>query len=322
MLMPRISVIIPNYNHAVFLPQRIESILNQHVRDIEVIILDDCSTDSSREIITRYAQSDSRITTHFNTTNSGSPFRQWNKGVEMAQAPLVWIAESDDYAHLDFLTHLLPLIENQPGVTMAYAQSISVSDTGKRQKSWLPFMQALDANLWHRDFVMPGNEAIRRFFLFRNIIPNVSSCIFRRSAYQQAGGAPLGYRVNGDWALYVSMLHNHQLAFCAKELNFFRQHSQSVTKTVINKGVNAEEISRVLRCIASFDFVTENDKRKAVNEFTNWWKTESGRWYVKIPFWRNARIFVNLSAVSFAAMWRQNKQKSIGIFYHNLRKNG
>ena len=48
---PSVSVIIPNYNHALFLQQRIESVLNQTDQDFELIILDDCSTDYSREII-------------------------------------------------------------------------------------------------------------------------------------------------------------------------------------------------------------------------------------------------------------------------------
>ena len=49
-----VSVIIPNYNHAPFLVERIESVLNQSYPDFEVIILDDCYTDSSKEIIEKY----------------------------------------------------------------------------------------------------------------------------------------------------------------------------------------------------------------------------------------------------------------------------
>ena len=53
--MPFISIIIPNYNHAPYLTERIESVLNQTYQNFEVIILDDCSTDNSREIIEKYA---------------------------------------------------------------------------------------------------------------------------------------------------------------------------------------------------------------------------------------------------------------------------
>ena len=83
--MPRVSVIVPNYNHARFLPKRIESILNQTFQDFELILLDDCSTDDSRSILSSYA-SDPRVTIEFNKVNSGSTFKQWNKGVRSRAA--------------------------------------------------------------------------------------------------------------------------------------------------------------------------------------------------------------------------------------------
>ena len=54
--MPQVSVIVPNYNHAPYLRQRLDSIFNQNFQDFEVIILDDCSTDNSKEIIEEYMQ--------------------------------------------------------------------------------------------------------------------------------------------------------------------------------------------------------------------------------------------------------------------------
>ena len=92
-----ISVIIPNYNHARYLPQQIESVLNQTFQDIEVILMDDCSPDDSRSIIAAYAASDTRIRVVLNEHNSGSTFKQWNKSIAQARGTYVWLAESDDY---------------------------------------------------------------------------------------------------------------------------------------------------------------------------------------------------------------------------------
>src|ERR1700722_7019269 len=94
---PRVSVVIPNYNHARFLTRRIETVLQQTFQDFEVILLDDCSTDESRTILSSYAKN-SKVRVEFNSLNSGSAFKQWNKGVGMARGEYVWIAESDDYA--------------------------------------------------------------------------------------------------------------------------------------------------------------------------------------------------------------------------------
>src|ERR1700756_5018477 len=100
--MPTVSVIVPNYNHARFLPKRIDSILRQSFQDFELILLDDCSTDDSRSILSQHA-SDPRVRIEFNQVNSGSPFKQWNRGVGLARGQYIWIAESDDYADERFL---------------------------------------------------------------------------------------------------------------------------------------------------------------------------------------------------------------------------
>src|ERR1700722_8508136 len=89
--MPKVSVIIPSYNHARFLRQRIDTVLQQTFQDFEVILLDDCSPDNSPEIISSYV-GDSRVRIEFNAINSGSTFKQWNKGVRMARGDYVWIA--------------------------------------------------------------------------------------------------------------------------------------------------------------------------------------------------------------------------------------
>src|SRR5215467_13719414 len=95
--MPTVSVIVPNYNHARYLRRRVDSILAQTYQDFELILLDDCSTDESRSIISEYAK-DPRIRIELNEVNSGSTFKQWNKGARMARGSYIWIAESDDRA--------------------------------------------------------------------------------------------------------------------------------------------------------------------------------------------------------------------------------
>ena len=105
---PLVSIIVPNYNHAKYLHQRLDSIFNQTCTNFEVILLDDLSTDNSIEILNSY--NDSRISHRFyNKENSGSPFRQWKKGLEAAKGELVWIAESDDWADVSFLEKMIPL---------------------------------------------------------------------------------------------------------------------------------------------------------------------------------------------------------------------
>ena len=74
--MPNVSVIVPNYNHEQYLQQRIESIVNQTYQDFELILLDDFSTDNSRDILNLYRNHPKVSKIVFNEKNSGSPFKQ------------------------------------------------------------------------------------------------------------------------------------------------------------------------------------------------------------------------------------------------------
>ena len=102
-MLPLVSVIIPNYNHAPYLKERIDSVLSQTYKEFEVLILDDCSSDESKEIIESYRNNKHISNIVFNEKNTGNTFIQWNKGISLAKGKYIWIAESDDVAKPTFL---------------------------------------------------------------------------------------------------------------------------------------------------------------------------------------------------------------------------
>ena len=108
----RISAIIPNYNHAPFLEERIRSILAQTRRPDEIIFLDDASTDDSLAVVSTF---DCFSKVIVNETNSGMPFKQWMKGIEVATGDCVWIAESDDSCEPRMLERLAESVEEGSG---------------------------------------------------------------------------------------------------------------------------------------------------------------------------------------------------------------
>jgi len=81
--MPKVSILVPNYNYARFLDQRLGSIERQTYRDFEVILLDDASTDDSVQILKRFAR-EHHCQLVCNEHNSGNAFKQWNKGLNLA----------------------------------------------------------------------------------------------------------------------------------------------------------------------------------------------------------------------------------------------
>ena len=128
----KVSVIVPNYNYAAYLEERIESVLNQSYQDFELIILDDCSTDNSRILIEQY-RSDPHVS-HivYNEVNTGSPFKQWAKGIELAKGEYIWIAESDDTASTSFLSELVPQLDSSPDVVLAFSHSFLIDSEGNK----------------------------------------------------------------------------------------------------------------------------------------------------------------------------------------------
>lgn len=85
-----VSVIIPNYCHAPYLRQRIDSVLAQTYSDIEVVLLDDCSTDGSQAIMECYRNHPRIRHIVCNDRNSGSAFSQWYKGFALTQGDYIW----------------------------------------------------------------------------------------------------------------------------------------------------------------------------------------------------------------------------------------
>jgi glycosyltransferase involved in cell wall biosynthesis len=249
---PLVSVVVPNYNHARYLRQRIDSILGQTYEDFELILLDDCSTDNSREILSSYAVHP-RVRIEFNAENSGTPFKQWNKGVRMAQGRYVWIAESDDFAESNFLERLVSVLQQQPEATFAYCRAWRVGEAEGGE--WRHFadrdLDELDAEHWKRDFVADGAEECGRYFVLCGPVLNASTVVFRKETYQRAGMADERLRVASDYKMWAAMAVAGKVAYIAEPLSYFRTHSENVRTRTDASGLLLSEYFYVMRWIVA-----------------------------------------------------------------------
>ena len=231
--MRKVSVIIPNYNHSNYLEQRIESVLGQTYPDFEVLILDDCSPDNSRDVIERYRQNP-RVSIEYNDQNSGNTYLQWQKGISLTSSEYIWIAESDDYADRRFLEYLVARLNAHPKAGLAVSDSVIVDEINNeigihardfrvgRGKGIYPFP------VIHENFVALGRDYARRHMVPWNTIPNASAVLFRRSAFDAIGGPVTEMRLCGDWYTYCKILMQFDICLDCRALNFFRQHQSNV----------------------------------------------------------------------------------------------
>ena len=240
--MPKVSVIIPNYNHAPYLKQRIDSVLTQTFQDLEVIILDDFSKDNSRDIIKEY-ESNPRVQIAFNEKNSGCLFKQWNKGLKMATGQYVWIAESDDYAAPTFLETMVGCLDADSKIGVAYSDSFRVFKGEVKYARELWYGEK--ASSFDRDFKMNGREFIAQRMLLKNSIPNASAALFRRSLSEQIGGADEAYLVCSDALFWIKLLELSDVAYFATPLNYYRYHEQTARHANVTNGIILEESCRI-----------------------------------------------------------------------------
>ena len=240
---PTVSVIVPNYNHAPYLKQRMESILGQTYQDFELILLDDCSTDGSRTILEGYR--DNPHVTHlvYNETNSGSAFHQWKRGIELAKGEWIWITESDDYAEPSFLERMVEEVAKVPRCCLAYAATWWVDEKGDRL--W-------EAKYSNKVNVYHGQDFIRKKLAVCNSIVNVSECIFRRDCYRPAESYRYEHmRLCGDWLFYVLLAEQGNVIEVDKPLSYYRQHHSNISSDAEHRGLTLLEGADVLEYMQS-----------------------------------------------------------------------
>ena len=85
-------------------------------------------------------------------TNSQSPFKQWNRGFELARGEYVWIAESDDYSDDRFLQVMIDMLERHPSAALAYCQSFMADETGKLETFPDWYWHLIDSERWTKDY--------------------------------------------------------------------------------------------------------------------------------------------------------------------------
>jgi glycosyltransferase involved in cell wall biosynthesis len=233
MILPRVTVIVPNYNYARHIVARLQSIVSQTIPIFEIIILDDASTDDSVDVIASWLeQNNVEANLIVNDRNSGSVVRQWAKGVALARGEYVWIAEADDLCSSDMLQILLrPFYDRE--VVLSYCESKQIDEAGAiLAPDYHEYLKDVSASQWRRAYVRDGKEEIAQALAIKNTIPNVSGVVFRRETLASILSEKLetiaGYRQAADWYVYIEVLEHGKVAFSPRNCNAHRRHSTSV----------------------------------------------------------------------------------------------
>lgn len=262
--MPKVSVIIPNYNHSNYLSQRIESVLAQSYQDYELILMDDLSTDNSRTVIEQYRTHPRVTEILYNDKNSGSTFKQWEKGISMAKGDYIWIAESDDWCESNLLEELVNGLEKDSNCVISYCQSYCIEESNVI--SWQSAHPYLSENI-------AGDLFIRRYMLTNNSIFNASMVLWKKEFYMAVPKEFLSYRFCGDWLFWIELARFGNIHVSGKLLNYFRKHQNDVSGKATQSGLSYIETLNVLDVLYREKLVSDAEYNKAYKRhFRDYWK--------------------------------------------------
>lgn len=301
MKQPLISVIIPNYNHAKYLDERIRSVINQTYQNYEVIILDDCSPDNgeSRAVIEKYRGNSHVKHIVYNELNSGSTFIQWRKGFDLAIGDIIWIAESDDYCSNNFLEEIAGCWINYPSCTVVQCMSNYVWEDG----------ESLDPEKVYNGKIIreQGLQAIKRRMLCSNFyIPNASAVTFRRDVAMKIPNDYMDYKASGDRLFWIYMLEHGDLCTINKPLSFFRQHRNKVSSRKEQDGTQCEENFRINKYLHQKGYVKGIYR---LLEYSYYWN------YIKYHNFQDEGVKKRLKQLWFPKWWHCELTKKVASLF-------
>lgn len=242
---PLVSVIVPNYNHAKFLKKRIDSILMQTYSNFEIIILDDCSTDNSMDVIKQYKEEPKLSHIITNDSNSGSTFKQWEKGFKIATGELIWIAESDDACEPELLETLVNEFIKDNKCVLAFCKSIKIDTEGK----------SIGEAGMKKDIHTDGMSFFNHYLYRYCYINNASSAIFKKDTLQHVDWRYSNFKGSGDWILWIEVSRLGNVAYINKPLNYFRIHGSNTTTIQLHSGKNEAEAIEVYQFMKEKSYI-------------------------------------------------------------------
>jgi glycosyltransferase involved in cell wall biosynthesis len=231
---PRISVLIPTYNYARYLPEAIESVLAQRQADFEILISDDASADDSARVIRHYAARDARIRPAIHSTNLGM-VANWNWCLSQARGEYVKFLFGDDLLAIDTaLAGLAALLDAQPSAALAASARLLVDENTQVCGGW--------------NELTPGRHAgpvvtLRCLRTRRNLIGEPTAVMFRRTG--AARGFDPALRQVVDMEMWFHLLQSGDLVYTDKPLCAFRRHREQQTNVNNRVRVADREILHV-----------------------------------------------------------------------------
>ncbi len=223
---PSVTVLMTVFNAGRFLDASIESIVGQTFRDFEFLVVDDCSTDGSRERAESWAGRDSRVRVIGNAANKGQT-ACLNQGLREARGEWIARQDADDLSHRERFARQCERVQRDPELALLGTQGVLI-DERDQKIGLLDVPYEMAGIRWTARLMNP--------FLH-------TSVFFRRRAAMDLGGYDESFRIAQDYDLWARMLAKHDGANLSGRLVAYRHLEKSLSKS--GRGLAFEEARRV-----------------------------------------------------------------------------
>lgn len=208
---PKVSVFIPTYNYGAFLDEAIQSILGQTFTDYELIIVDNCSTDNTEELVQKYL-TDPRVSYYKNETNVGL-VGNWNRCLELVRGEYLKMLCADDRLHPQLLEKFVRVMDENPQVAIVGSHCEAFGDYSFCRVS--PFVGLVTGNY------------VRQLLLGDvNVLRNPTVTMFRNKDAKKAGKFHMQLKKLADREYYMRLLNLGDCYVVPDSLSYVRQHTQ------------------------------------------------------------------------------------------------
>ena len=230
MIQPLVSIVFTSYNHKEFLEQALDSLINQTYSNTEIIIIDDCSTDGSQEVLMRYDQYPN-IRLNLSKQNSGSYVKASNLGASFAKGEYLLFAQCDDFAEPDQIEKLINPLLQYEDVGVSFCRSNMIDGNGKILGTDFDVRESSFKKAHNVDGKIAGKQ-MRSYLSKSCVIPNLSAAILRTELYHKVSKLSTDYLVVADWAFWLALSENCNFYYTTTILNNFRQHNTTIRSTI------------------------------------------------------------------------------------------
>lgn len=209
---PKVTVVIPTYNRASFLSDTLQSVLGQSCQDFEVVVIDDGSTDNTREVVSAFPAK------YIWQENQGCTVA-YNRGIEEARGKYIFFLDSDDILLRNALAKGVEVLDQHPEAGFSYGQALFINEARQFLGSSHPPTKF--------SCIRDGKEEIRNIILSGNYL---SAVFVRRSCFDEVGMFKSEFRGgSGDLDLWVRLAKKYAVAYIAEPLVEYRIHPNRIT---------------------------------------------------------------------------------------------